>query len=286
MEKEYEKYVLKTNKDGSKIYVRDLQLALLDILKDIDKVCQENDIPYFLTGGSCLGAVRHEGFIPWDDDADIGIMASDFPKFEEIIRKNLSKEYYVQSLLTHKEFNVLTPAIKIRRKNTYCTEPTLLKNRCKDNEGDRGDGIFIDVFVIDYVDPSLKRDLPRRILSYLFCPPLVILDNLHIDAKFLKKAFVNNAHKAGKNAKKNNSKYIGYDITWIWNLKRIMYPYDSVFPTKYVKFEDTMLPIPNNPKILLDIEIAPSHMSYPPIKDRTPKHIKDINLKSNKPSID
>ena len=60
-------YILKTNDDGSTVTVRDVQLVLLDILKDIDALCRTYEIPYWLTGGSCLGAVRHKGFIPWYD---------------------------------------------------------------------------------------------------------------------------------------------------------------------------------------------------------------------------
>ena len=65
-------YILKTRKDGTSITVRDVQLVLLEMLKDIDALCKKHNIRYWLTGGSALGAVRHKGFIPWDDDADIG----------------------------------------------------------------------------------------------------------------------------------------------------------------------------------------------------------------------
>ena len=67
-------YILKTRKDGTSITVRDVQLVLLEMLKDIDALCKKHNIRYWLTGGSALGAVRHKGFIPWDDDADIGML--------------------------------------------------------------------------------------------------------------------------------------------------------------------------------------------------------------------
>ena len=60
-------YILKTRKDGTSITVRDVQLVLLEMLKDIDALCKKHNIRYWLTGGSALGAVRHKGFIPWDD---------------------------------------------------------------------------------------------------------------------------------------------------------------------------------------------------------------------------
>ena len=70
-----EEYVLKTNPDGTKITVHDVHVVLLEMLKDIDALCRKHNIPYFLNGGTALGAVRHKGFIPWDDDADILIVS-------------------------------------------------------------------------------------------------------------------------------------------------------------------------------------------------------------------
>ncbi len=68
-------YREKYNPDGSRL--RCLQLGMLEILKYIDKVCSENNISYWLSSGTCLGAVRHGGFIPWDDDVDIEMLRPD-----------------------------------------------------------------------------------------------------------------------------------------------------------------------------------------------------------------
>ena len=97
-----EEYILKVKEDGTKITVRDVQLRLLEILKDIDALCQKHNISYWLTGGSALGAVRHQGFIPWDDDADIGMMYEDYQKFLKVVNE-LDDCYVVQSFTTHKE---------------------------------------------------------------------------------------------------------------------------------------------------------------------------------------
>ena len=78
-------YILKTRKDGTSITVRDVQLVLLEMLKDIDALCKKHNIRYWLTGGSALGAVRHKGFIPWDDDADIGMLREDYEKFQRVV---------------------------------------------------------------------------------------------------------------------------------------------------------------------------------------------------------
>ena len=67
--------------------LRHLQLVILDIIKDIDIVCKNNGIEYYLLGGSAIGAIRHKGFIPWDDDIDIGMLRPDFDRFMNIFNQ-------------------------------------------------------------------------------------------------------------------------------------------------------------------------------------------------------
>lgn len=270
-------YILKENNDGTKVTVRDVQLVLLEMLKDIDKICKKHDIPYYLTGGSCLGAVRHDGFIPWDDDADIGMMYDDYVRFIEVLKKELNpSEYYFQCFDTHKEYNVCIPAMKIRKRNTYLKEVnTLLRNRCKD-----GDGLFIDVFLVDYISERKWVDFMYRMRAYLFMGSITAIENLNINPYFLKRRFVRMSRKYSR--KNKHSSRIGYDLNWTFNspLRPVVYQKDDIYPVKYHVFEDTMLPIPKNPKALLDVEISVNHMSYPPLKMQQPKHIIDINLQS------
>ena len=79
------------------VELRDLQLYMLDILKEIDRICKKYDIQYFLAYGSCLGAVRHKGFIPWDDDIDLHMKSDDFLKFMEVCKTELGDKYYLES---------------------------------------------------------------------------------------------------------------------------------------------------------------------------------------------
>ena len=269
-------YILKTRKDGTSITVRDVQLVLLEMLKDIDALCKKHNIRYWLTGGSALGAVRHKGFIPWDDDADIGMLREDYEKFQRVVHE-LGDAYITQCLETHREYNVLVPPMKVRKKGTYCVEyNALLKNKCRDS-----DGLFIDIFVLDHVSENKAKDFIWRVRNGILMVLIVFFENLHCNPLLLKRRFVRNAKKYGQINK--NTAWIGYDLTWTFNsfFHPVVYSLESVFPIQYVEFEDTMLPVPKRPKDMLDVEVSTQHMSYPPLKDQAPKHIKDIELQAS-----
>lgn len=266
-------YILTKDENGNDITVHDVQLVLLEMLKDIDQICKQYDIPYWLTGGSALGAVRHKGFIPWDDDADIGMMREDYERFQQICEQ-LPEQYIIHDFTRYTAYNVCGPAMKIRKKNTYVKEfNPMMKNRCKDS-----DGLFIDVFNVDYVSENKKSDFIWRMKNGLLMPFILLLNNIHINPVLLKKWYVNNAKRYGE--KNKNSNMIGYEITWCWDsfFSPVVYSKQSVFPLQYVPFEDLELPIPANPHEMLDAEVSVHHMEYPPKKDQSPKHIKDVKL--------
>lgn len=265
-------YILKKNPDGTIITVRDVQNILLEMAKDIDALCQKHNIPYFLVGGSALGAVRHGGFIPWDDDYDIGMMYDDYKRFLDVVKKELPDTYVAHSFDTHKLYNVSIPAMKIRKKGTFVKEAnTMLANRIKDS-----DGIFIDVFIHDYVSKSKWLDLPLRLLNTAILPFMILLDNLKINPYFLKRWYVSNARLYG--TLNRSSDYIGFDLTWSYKnpFKPFIFKKTDIYPVKYVPFEDTMLPIANHGHEYLCIAIAPSYMTLPKVQE--PKHIVDIDL--------
>ncbi|MGN1389912.1 MAG: phosphorylcholine transferase LicD [Bulleidia sp.] len=275
-----EEYVLKQNPDGTKITVHDVQMVLLEMMKDIDELCRRNDIPYFLSGGSALGAVRHKGFIPWDDDADIFMMRSDFMRFIDVMKEQCPDKYVFQCWYTDKRFNVLIPGMKIRKKGTYLKEVnSLLTNRCTGYEG--CDGVFLDVFVWDYATTDKWKDLPPRLANDVLMVPEIIADNVfHINPKGIKSLIMHNAISYSERCEKEHSPYIGFDLTWVWKspFHPFIFRYDDIFPAQYVPFEDTTLPIAHHPEAYLNTAIAPSWRQLPPENKRFAKHIVDIRL--------
>ncbi|HFU4234888.1 TPA: phosphorylcholine transferase LicD [Streptococcus suis] len=117
-----------------------LQQVETDILNVIVKICEDNNIDYFLVGGTLLGAIRHKGFIPWDDDLDIAMPRKDYDRFVDICLKKLPKEYFIHCKYT--DDNYWLPFIKIRKKGTVFEERPMVNIETHK-------GIFVDVFPLD-----------------------------------------------------------------------------------------------------------------------------------------
>lgn len=131
------------------------QKLLLSMLKDLDAVCRKNGIRYQLFSGTALGAVRHHGFIPWDDDLDVVMLRADYERFLACAEQELDGDkYFVQ-----REFSAHWPMqfSKLRRNGTACME----KFRPRDPEMHQG--VYLDIFPCD---DAAKSPLVRR-LQYL-----------------------------------------------------------------------------------------------------------------------
>lgn len=117
--------------------LRRLQLVELGILKDIDRVCRENDITYFLDSGTVLGAVRHGGFIPWDDDVDIAMPHEDYGRFLKIAPAALGSKYVVSAPRENPHQAVMFAKVMLEG-TCFATEET--------EDAGFSQGIFVDVF--------------------------------------------------------------------------------------------------------------------------------------------
>ncbi len=120
--------------------MNEVQKCQLDIMKAVDLVCKNNDIPYFAIGGTLLGAIRHKGFIPWDDDIDIGLSRENFKRFCEVADRDLPEYYRLR--FNEDPKNGLLYA-KIHDIRTAFIEAAEMHNP------ERFKGIFIDVFPYD-----------------------------------------------------------------------------------------------------------------------------------------
>lgn len=123
----------------------------LDLLKIFISICKKHNLQYFLVQGSCLGAVRHNGFIPWDDDIDVGMPRKDYDLFQKIASKELPDYIFLQNYETDPEY--IACFAKLRNSNTTFIEKTV--SHLKLNHG-----IYIDIFPLDgFTKNKIKKKL-------------------------------------------------------------------------------------------------------------------------------
>lgn len=120
--------------------LREIQLLELEIAKEIRNICERYKIHYFLVGGTLLGAVRHKGFIPWDDDMDIGMLRKDYERFLKCAKKDLPEKFVLSTWDDTTDYAL--PFAKVQLKDTLIDEPvTQGLNLCH--------GIWVDIFPYD-----------------------------------------------------------------------------------------------------------------------------------------
>ncbi len=130
---------------------RRMQLLELDMLVDFDRVCKQHNIKYTILAGTMLGAVRHGGFIPWDDDADIGMLREEYEKFKKVTADLNPEICYFQDHTTDPNYRWAYG--KLRRTGTEYVRVGQEHLKCKT-------GIFVDVFPLD--------DCPKSTVGQMF----------------------------------------------------------------------------------------------------------------------
>ena len=135
--------------------LKKLHETQIEILDDFVSICKKHNLTYFLIGGSLLGAVRHQGFIPWDDDIDIGMPRKDYDEFIKIGTKELGNKYYLDCFETNKDFYL--PFAKIKMNGTIFDEEV-------SHNLETHKGIYIDIFAFENIKNTKKIGKIRAII--------------------------------------------------------------------------------------------------------------------------
>lgn len=268
--------------------LRKVQMVQLEMLLELDRICRENNIKYQLCDGTLLGAVRHKGFIPWDDDIDVAMLREDYNKFLDICRLELNDKYYIQNFETEK---CLVANITGIRKN-YTLQ---LMNMY--SEIDIHHGIWIDIFPYDNVLPNKLLGKFQLFLLYI----IKIIKPRKIKKRVL-------------SSKKKTAKYLGIIIHYILkpiSIKKINIiqnnincifsnketPYSaclaSGFPNSFkgtlrkndsfnntvnIEFEGHLFPAPRNYDEILRNQYG-NYMKLPSMQDRKSHHdVTDVEI--------
>jgi lipopolysaccharide cholinephosphotransferase len=140
--------------------MKQLWAVQLDLLHELDRVCKLHNLKYFAIGGTLLGAVRHKGYIPWDDDIDVVMLRDDYEKLCKIAKESFAPEYFFQNAYTD---NLVRKHAQLRRNNTTCF---ILNDYKKPYHR----GIFIDIFILDSIPDSIEgqRKLKQKLKTKNF----------------------------------------------------------------------------------------------------------------------
>ena len=142
-------------KDGD-TSLRQCQLVQLHLLHVFDRVCKENGLRYLLEGGTLLGAMRHDGFIPWDDDLDVGMPLEDYKRFLRIADNVLPADAHLDNPAATR--HIAIPFAKIRDKNSFFFEPSGSMLTSDPS------GIYIDIFPYEEM-PDMPYGIQRLIVK-------------------------------------------------------------------------------------------------------------------------
>jgi lipopolysaccharide cholinephosphotransferase len=267
-----------------------LQETEKEIYKDFQALCKKHNIPFFASGGTAIGAIRHQGFIPWDDDIDICLLREDYNKVIYYIRKELSDKYEVYDCKS-KDGYVLVFS-KICKKGTKIQEDTYADTNYTT-------GVFVDLFAYDRTsrNPKLRRKQIRD--TWLWARLMVLsvykhprfpdnlngiklkaakgicilvhygLKILHLNKNFFYKKYLKAALRY-----KDSKEELYTDFSYIAP-EKLLCTHKMIFPLKEVKFEDCTISILNNADKYLKSQFG-DYLTLPPINQRkthNPKYV-------------
>ncbi len=258
--------------------MNELQKKLLDMLSFFHNFCEENDLIYYAAGGTALGAIRHKGFIPWDDDVDIIMPRKDYERLKQLSKNRFdaTKKYVIEFPLENLDF--IYSYAKI-----YDTTTTLIEsNRYKTKRG-----VFIDVFPLDGVGESeeaaieqfKKAEKKINLLSTITCgirKGRKLYKNVAVVVGRCIPKFIISPQKAikkinemGQAVDYDQSKFVA-NLAGIWHEKEIVEK-SWLGEPKLEDFEDIKIYCPQQSDLYLS-KIYGNYMELPPIEKRKSHH--------------
>lgn len=261
----------------SSTQLREIQMICLKLLKVFDSFCEENDLLYYVCGGGCIGAVRHCGFIPWDDDVDVMMPRQDYEKLKILWPQQMDESKYRFNDNSETQF-LRTMWASISDENT-----TFIKERQKDL--DISHGIKLEIIPLDGC-PSNKWHRRLQMFWALFHqiyinqePPIskgTLLKGVGNLMLLLHRSWTSR-YRASIRAEKKMTKFSFMEcekvteLTTRFQYMRNEYPKKAFEKAVRLPFEDFMIPVPVGYDVYLRMAFG-DYMELPPETERIPKH--------------
>lgn len=253
--------------------------VLLQILLEFDRVCRENNLTYFLDSGTALGAVRHRGFIPWDDDIDVGMPRKDYERFLKIAQAQLSEEFFLQTHDTDPSYSF--GAAKLRLKGTIFQE--------FENLPYIENGFFIDIFPFDNVPRNKIKAKVYIMILGIACRTVnswysrkkslsKFKRTFQRAIKIIPKYYIESLNKTHERlCRKYENKETGYMTCHFWGMtyhdgNTYIFDKEMILPIREIYFEGYMLRIVKNPDYYLRLMYG-DYMQLPPEEKRFGHHM-------------
>lgn len=255
------------NRTAGETPLRQAQLVMLRTLRIIDHICRKHGIPYWLAGGTLIGAARHKGFIPWDDDLDIAMRREDFARFAAVAPRELPDDLFFQTAATDPHYRLVLPKVRDRKSNFV---------------EDREDvpfcqGIYVDIFPFDaYPNQAVlrllslrhrlrgyRRRFPKRSIGRtlymaglftLGLPLILFLYLVEWTARRFRDRLFN----------RPDQKYLSPGVEFY---RKMPHEADEIFPLREISFEGFMFFAPRDTDTYLRKQYG-DYMTMPPVNQR------------------
>ncbi len=264
----------KKNPNNKKIYmiksinnfdIKKVQNKLLDMGKEIARILEKNDIPYMIVFGTLLGAVRHGGFIPWDDDFDMLLFDDTYNKAIEILRKELPNDMFVEDNNSEPLYFHGWAHVKDLNSKTVCSaypQDSIYRHK----------GLSIDLYKAKKIkECELDDYVAEEYIRYLLRKQKIGLISAENAQEKINKI---NEKRYSYGTKQDDKIVLGL------NLAERRMEFHDVFPLKKYSFENTEFFGPNNPSNLLFHFYGADYMTLPPIENRLSHYDSVIFIKN------
>ena len=266
--------------------VKQIQEVNVKSLYKLDEVCKKYNIRYWAAYGTLLGAIRHKGFIPWDDDLDVCMLREDFHKLCSVPKEEWEPEFQFCSLDSDDEIHDRPfGRVYIKNSSIQCYRDVYYWKRWSDNKA-WSTKLILDIFVFDHVpdDNDEYKKVHKKVFTVLdrnyklvkLKPSTNRKDALSKTKTIIKLLYSFGMRQVYKKPWKHINEYTEKVIYSHQQGKRIgtyctndfnLYDYDSVFPLEEADFEGIKVPIPKNWKQMLE-DMYGDYMVFPPESER------------------